>query len=133
MVGNNETGVIDSDHDLSDVHSSTTVHEMISARAEKSADKIAVGGASCVDQSLTYHELDTRSNMLAHRLRGMGVGSGELVGLCVERSLDMLVGLLGVLKAKPNARPHLTIGVPKSSSFVSISPKFRLCAGPCCV
>ena len=37
--------------------------------------------------------------MLAHRLRGMGVGSGELVGLCVERSLDMLVGLLGVLKA----------------------------------
>ncbi|HSK77697.1 MAG TPA: amino acid adenylation domain-containing protein, partial [Thermoanaerobaculia bacterium] len=49
--------------------------------------------------SLTYGELDARSNRLAHLLRRLGVGAETLVGLCVERSPDLLVGLLAVLKA----------------------------------
>ena len=51
------------------------------------------------DQSLTYVELDARANQLAHHLRALGVGPETVVGLCVERSLEMLIGLLGILKA----------------------------------
>jgi non-ribosomal peptide synthetase component F len=50
-------------------------------------------------QALTYGELNRRSNRLAHHLRSLGVRSGALVGLCLPRSLDMVVGTLGILKA----------------------------------
>ena len=53
----------------------------------------------CGDEGLTYRELDARANQLANHLVGLGVGPGVLVGICVERSLEMLVGLLGILKA----------------------------------
>ena len=48
---------------------------------------------------LTYRELNERANQLAHRLRRLGVGPESLVGVCVERSIEMMVALLGVLKA----------------------------------
>src|SRR5260370_11132641 len=51
------------------------------------------------DQRLTYGELDQRANRLANYLQRLGVGPDVLVGLCVERSLEMVVGLLGILKA----------------------------------
>src|SRR5437764_8897013 len=50
-------------------------------------------------QSLTYRELNQRANRLAHYLQTLGVRPNVLVGLCMERSLDMVVGLLGILKA----------------------------------
>lgn len=49
--------------------------------------------------TLTYHELNTRANQLAHYLRGLGVGPEVLVGICAERSIEMVVGILAVLKA----------------------------------
>lgn len=53
----------------------------------------------CADQQLTYQELNDRANQLAHYLRSLGVKPETLVGICVERSLEMLVGILGILKA----------------------------------
>jgi amino acid adenylation domain-containing protein len=53
----------------------------------------------CGDCRLTYAELNARANQIAHGLNRMGVGRGALVGLCVERSIEMVAGLLGVLKA----------------------------------
>ena len=51
------------------------------------------------EQSLTYAELNARANRLAHHLRSLGVKPDSLVAICVERSLEMVVGLLGILKA----------------------------------
>ena len=51
------------------------------------------------EQQLTYRELNRRANQLAHHLRTLGVGPEVLVGICVERSVEMVVGLLAILKA----------------------------------
>ena len=51
------------------------------------------------DQQLSYAELNVRANQLAHYLRGQGVGPDVLVAICVERTLEMIIGLLGILKA----------------------------------
>ena len=56
-------------------------------------------GRVCEAEQLTYGELNARANQLAHHLRGLGVGPEVVVGLCVERSLDMVIGILGILKA----------------------------------
>ena len=53
----------------------------------------------CEDEELTYRELDERSNQLAHYLQKNGVGCESLVGICVTRSSEMIVGLLGIMKA----------------------------------
>ena len=72
------------------------VHELFEEQAARSMDAIAV---VYEDRQLTYGELNRRANQLARYLRARGVGANQLVALCVERSLDMVVGLLGVLKA----------------------------------
>ncbi len=72
------------------------LHELFSEQALKTPDAVAV---VCEGSELTYGDLDRRSNQLAHHLRGLGVGPEVIVGLCVERSLEMVVGLLGILKA----------------------------------
>ena len=69
---------------------------MFAAQAERTPDAVAVVGE---DQTLSYGELEVRANRLAHHLRGLGVGPEVVVGLCVERSAAMVVGLLGILKA----------------------------------
>nr|QEO74128.1 condensation domain-containing protein [uncultured bacterium] len=74
----------------------TLLHDAFAARAALHPLREAVRFAG---HGLTYGELNARANRLAHVLRGLGVGPEVLVGLCVERSLDMMVGLLGVLKA----------------------------------
>ena len=72
------------------------VHELFSQQAARTPDAPAV---TYGQQSLTYRQLDERSNQLAHHLRSLGVGPEVLVGLCVERSVDLVVGILGILKA----------------------------------
>ncbi|HXM56922.1 MAG TPA: condensation domain-containing protein, partial [Candidatus Dormibacteraeota bacterium] len=72
------------------------VHELFEARVAEAPDHVAV---IMGDRRLTYGELNARANRLAHHLRGLGVGPDVLVGICVERSLDMVVAIYGVLKA----------------------------------
>lgn len=74
----------------------TTVHELFSARAAAEPESVAVASAH---GKLSYRELDHRSNQLGRHLRAAAVRPGQLVGLCVERSPDLVVGLLGILKA----------------------------------
>lgn len=72
------------------------VHELFAEQAARTPNAIAVVYEG---ERLTYRELDARANQLAHYLRRLGVGPDVLVGLCVERSVEMVVGLLGILKA----------------------------------
>jgi non-ribosomal peptide synthetase component F len=72
------------------------VHEMFETQVEKSPEAIAV---VCGDKQFTYRELNARANQLAHFLKRFGVGPNSLVGLFVERSPEMIVGILGTLKA----------------------------------
>jgi natural product biosynthesis luciferase-like monooxygenase protein len=72
------------------------VHRQIEAEVARSMDATAVVFR---DASLSYAALEARANRVARRLRGMGVGRGTIVGVFVERSLEMVVGLLGILKA----------------------------------
>ncbi|BAZ13567.1 amino acid adenylation domain protein [Calothrix sp. NIES-4071] len=79
-----------------DYNSTMCLHELIEAQVERTPDAIAVSFAS---EQLTYRELNCCANQLAHYLQTLGVKPEVLVGICVERSLEMVVGLLGILKA----------------------------------
>ena len=72
------------------------IHQLFEEQVERTPDAVAV---VFEHQQLTYEQLNCRANQLAHYLQSVGVGENVLVGLCVERSLEMVVGLLGILKA----------------------------------
>ncbi|KAB8332381.1 amino acid adenylation domain-containing protein [Scytonema tolypothrichoides VB-61278] len=72
------------------------IHQWFEEQVERTPDAVAV---VFQNQQLTYGELNDRANQLAHYLQTFGVGPEVLVGICVERSLEMVVGLLGILKA----------------------------------
>jgi len=72
------------------------VHQLFEAQVERTPDAVAVVYEG---EQLTYRQLNQRANQLAHHLRKLGVGPEVLVGISVERSLEMVVGLLGILKA----------------------------------
>lgn len=72
------------------------IHQLFESQVEQTPDAIALVFAT---EEITYKELNNRSNQLANYLQKNGVVSEVLVGLCVERSLEMIVGMLGILKA----------------------------------
>ena len=72
------------------------IHQLFEEQVERSPDKVAV---VFEDKQLTYRELNQRANCLAHHLKTLGVEPEVLVGICVERSIEMVVSLLGILKA----------------------------------
>ncbi|QOQ77658.1 amino acid adenylation domain-containing protein [Pseudomonas poae] len=73
-----------------------TLHGMFEAQVERTPNALAVKAG---DRFLTYGELNRRANRLAHHLRELGVQADSRVGICVERGLDMVVGLFAILKA----------------------------------
>jgi natural product biosynthesis luciferase-like monooxygenase protein len=88
LVAWNETGL--------DYPPNRCIHQLFEVQAARTPGEAAV----CFeDQQLTYRELNSRANQLARYLATMGVGPGTRVGICMERSLDMMVGLFGILKA----------------------------------
>ena len=72
------------------------LHELFEAQAERTPDAVAV---VFENQWLTYEQLNARANQLAHYLKQRGVGPESLIGICLERSLEMVVGVMGILKA----------------------------------
>ncbi|MFS1514462.1 amino acid adenylation domain-containing protein [Chengkuizengella sp. SCS-71B] len=72
------------------------IHQLFEEQVKRDKNKIA---AVCGDQKITYGKLNEKANQLANTLRSHGVNSGSLVGIMLHRSIDMLVGIFGVLKA----------------------------------
>jgi myxalamid-type polyketide synthase MxaB len=89
LVDWNNTAVAHPENDL-------CLHQMIAEQARQNPDQVAL---IFEQQQLTYGELDRRANQLARHLQTLGVEPEALVGLYVERSLEMVVGLLGILKS----------------------------------
>jgi amino acid adenylation domain-containing protein len=83
------------------------VHELFEEQVRRSAEAVAV---ECDGQQLTYAELNRRANQLAHYLRRVGVEPEVRIGICMERSLEMVTGLLGILKA--------------GGAFVALDPRY---------
>jgi amino acid adenylation domain-containing protein len=73
-----------------------SIHELVEQQAQRTPDAIAV---TFEETQLSYRQLDEQSNQLARYLQGLGAGADVVVGLLVERSARMIVGLLGILKA----------------------------------
>ncbi|MBN1481963.1 amino acid adenylation domain-containing protein [candidate division KSB1 bacterium] len=79
-----------------DFHDARCIHQIVEEQVAINAHAVAV---SLKDSQLTYGELNRKANKLAHFLRRQGVAQDDLVGLCLERSLEMVIGILGILKA----------------------------------
>src|SRR4028118_394359 len=78
-----------------DSDNNSCIHKWFEAQVQCNPDAVAV---VCDDKQLTYQELNTKANQLAHHLQAQKVKPDVLVGICLERSLEMVVGLLGILK-----------------------------------
>jgi amino acid adenylation domain-containing protein/thioester reductase-like protein len=74
----------------------TLIHQFVEHQAEQTPDAIAV---RFLDRQLTYRQLNQKANQIAHYLQTLGVQPETLVGVCIERSLELVIALLGILKA----------------------------------
>lgn len=91
-----QQALIDWNRTAADYPRTICLHQLFEAQVERTPDHVAL---VFKQQRLTYRELNERANQLAHYLRTLSLGPETLVGLCVERSVEMLIGLLGILKA----------------------------------
>lgn len=83
-------------HTQADYPQNQCIHQLFADQVEKTPDAVAV---VFQDESLTYQELNNKANQVAYYLQKQGVDSEVLVGICMERSLEMIVGILGIIKA----------------------------------
>lgn len=80
----------------SELDAERCIHQVFEAQAARTPDRIAV---AFDDRRLSYRELNERSNQIAHHLQNLGVRPDVFVGICVDRTLELVVGILGILKA----------------------------------
>jgi amino acid adenylation domain-containing protein len=80
----------------SDNNARLCAHELFELQVERAPDAVAV---ICDGKRLSYGELNAKANQVAHYLRNQGIGPEVLVGVCLERSLEMVIGLLGIWKS----------------------------------
>ncbi|MGC2192719.1 MAG: amino acid adenylation domain-containing protein [Candidatus Dormiibacterota bacterium] len=78
------------------VQTGVTVHDLVAFQAKRAPDRPAV---SCGTDSITYGALNHRAGLVASELQAVGVVAGDVVALCTERSIEMVIGMLGILKA----------------------------------
>src|SRR5882762_7568024 len=71
-------------------------HQLFEEWVDRTPDAVAL---TVGEERLSYRQLDDRANQLAHYLRERGVGANDYVGICLHRSIEMVVSILGVLKA----------------------------------
>ncbi|NET43360.1 MAG: amino acid adenylation domain-containing protein [Okeania sp. SIO2B3] len=88
LVGWNKTQI--------DYPTDKCIHELFAAQVEKTPEAVAL---VFEEQELTYSQLNRKANQLAHELQRLGVAPEVLVGICVQRSVEMVVGLLAIMKA----------------------------------
>lgn len=98
-------------------------HQLFEAQVERNPDAVAVAFG---DQELTYRQLDLRANQLARYLQGRGVGPEVFVGLCMQRSVDMVVAILGILKAGGAYVPLDPAYPPERLSLIIKDAQIRL-------
>lgn len=99
------------------------LHELFEEQVRRaSEDRVAVVFEG---ESLTYGQLNRRANQLAHRLLSLGVGPGTLVGLWLDRSLDLVIGILGILKAGAGYVPLDLANPSERIAFVIEDTKLR--------
>lgn len=91
------------------------LHELVEAQVARTPDAVAV---EFEGRQMTYAELNSRANQLAHRLRKLGAGPDLLVAHCVDRSLEMVIAVLAILKA--------------GAAYVPSTPRIRKTASPSC-
>ncbi|MGZ4112977.1 MAG: non-ribosomal peptide synthetase, partial [Tumebacillaceae bacterium] len=83
-------------NDTATEYPETTIHRLFEEQVEANADVVALVFG---EEQLTYRELNERANQVARHLQTRGVGQETVVGICMERSLELIIGLLGTLKA----------------------------------
>src|SRR5688500_12113191 len=88
--------LIDGNATAADYPGECCIHQLFEAQVDNTPDNIAL---AFEDRKLSYRQLNARAHQLAHYLQSLGVGPEVLVGICIERSLEMIVGVLGILKA----------------------------------
>lgn len=111
------------------------IHELFEAQVERTPDAIAV---VFEDQQLSYYELNARANQLAHYLQTLGVKPEVLVGICLDRSIEMIIGLLAILKAggayvpiDPNyPQPRLALLLNDAPLTVLLTQQYRMAQMP---
>lgn len=108
----NDTGV--------DFPQDKNIHQLFQEQVVKTPDSIAV---VFEDNCVTYSELNRRANHLARLLQGKGVGPGTIVGLMMNRSIDMIVGLLGILKAGGAYLP-IDVGYPVKRKLAMLNDSY---------
>ncbi len=88
--------LVEWNHTATDYLAERTLGDGFEAQAERTPDAVAVADAA---STITYRELDRRANQIAHHLKGLGIASGDVVGICLERSIETVLATLATLKA----------------------------------